>query len=303
MLYDTHCHLNLPDYEENERTAIIEDCLAQCVWMNNVGTDYESSVEAVRLANLYEEGVYAVVGSHPENFLPNKKLDDVQEFDFEKFKKLASHPKVLGIGECGLDYYRLPEINGEKISREQAFAAQSPAFLAQLRLAKELDKALVIHCRPSAGSEDAYEDILEILKNERPEKFEMHSFTGSWKICEKFLDLGGYIAINGIITFDKTGALAEIIKNIPIERLLLETDAPFLAPAPFRGKRNQPQYIKYTAEFAENIRTINVGENIGETTGLGEAQPKAEISTLADQTYGNSLTLFHLTYPGQTKQF
>jgi TatD DNase family protein len=302
MLYDTHCHLNLPDYEENERTAIIEDCLAQGVWINNVGTDYESSAEAVRLANLYEEGVYAVVGSHPENFLPNKKLDDVQDFDFEKFKKLADNPKVLGIGECGLDYYRLPEINAVKINREQAFAAQSPAFLSQLRLAKELDKALVIHCRPSAGSEDAYEDILEILKNERPKKFEMHSFTGSWKICEKFLDLGGYIAINGIITFDKTGTLAEIIKNIPIERLLLETDAPFLAPAPFRGKKNQPQYITYTAEFAENIRMANIGENTGVNVDQRATETTAGISVLAERTFRNSLELFHLPDPRQTKQ-
>jgi TatD DNase family protein len=281
MLYDTHCHLNLPGYE-NEQSSIIEDCLAKGIWMNNVGTDYESSVEALDLANKYEEGIYAVIGAHPENFMPNKNFDDVQEFNYEKFKKLANHPKVVGIGECGLDYYRLPEIDGVKISREQVLAAQKPSFLTQLRLAMELDKVLVIHCRPSANSEDAYEDLLEILKEEKPEKFEVHSFTGSWKICQKFLDLGGYIAINGIITFDKTGVLEEVVKNIPIERLLLETDAPFLAPAPFRGKRNQPQHIMYTADFAEKIRSV---ANIAGVT--------TEVQ-VAEQTFRNALALFRV---------
>jgi TatD DNase family protein len=284
MLYDTHCHLNLPGYE-NEQSSIIEDCLAKGIWMNNVGTDYESSVEALELANKYEEGVYAAVGSHPENFLPNKTLDDVQGFNYEKFKKLASHPKVVGIGECGLDYYRLPEIDGAKINREQALAAQKPAFLAQIRLAKELNKALIIHCRPSAGSEDAYEDLLEILREEKPEKFEVHSFTGSWEICQKFLELGGYIAINGIVTFDKTGVLAEVVKNIPIERLLLETDAPFLAPAPFRGKRNQPQYIEYTADFTERIRLA-----------ANDAGATVEVQ-VAEQSFRNGLELFGLDLP------
>ena len=253
--------------------------------MNNVGTDYESSVEALELAMRYEEGVYAVAGSHPENFLPNKTLDDVQEFAYEKFKKLASHPKVVGIGECGLDYYRLPEINGIIISREQALAAQKPAFLAQLGLAKELNKVLVIHCRPSANTEDAYEDLLEILKEEKPKKFEIHSFTGSWEICQKFLELGGYIAINGIITFDKTGTLEEVVKNIPSDRILLETDAPFLAPAPFRGKRNQPQYIVYTADFVERIRSA---------ANQAEATVAVQV---AEQTFRNSLKLFAQALP------
>jgi TatD DNase family protein len=283
MLYDTHCHLNLPGYE-NEQSSIIEDCLAKDIWMNNVGTDYGSSVQAVELAHKYEDGVYAVVGSHPENFLPNKTLDDAQEFDYEKFKKLASHPKVVGIGECGLDYYRLPDIGAVKISKEQALAAQKPAFLSQLSLAKELNKALVIHCRPSANTEDAYEDLLEILKEEKPQRFEVHSFTGSWEICQKFLELGGYIAINGIVTFDKTGVLEEVVKNISVERLLLETDAPFLAPVPFRGKRNQPQYIKYTAEFV--ARTNSTGVD-------GDAKAMSQV---IDQIYENSLNLFGLDY-------
>lgn len=257
MLYDTHCHLNLAGYEK-DLPEIIAGCLRDDIWLNNVGTAYASSVEAVRLARTHEK-MFAVVGAHPENFLPHQgeyaqSLDPY--FDSKKFKALAADPKVVGIGECGLDYYRLPE----GADREKAFALQSPPFIAQIRLAKELDKALVIHCRPSAGSNDAYADCLRILQNEKLGRFEIHSFTGSWEVCQEFLGLGAYVALNGIVTFDKSGTLAEIAKNIPADKLLLETDAPFLAPVPFRGKRNQPAYIVHTAEFIAGLRGLDADD-------------------------------------------
>jgi TatD DNase family protein len=273
MLYDTHCHLNLEGYEE-DLSQIIAGCDRDGIWLNNVGTTYASSVEAVRLAHTYGEMMFAVVGAHPENFLPHEggyanSLDP--DFNSEEFSSLAMDPKVVGIGECGLDYYRLPK----GIDREKACALQSPAFVEQVRLAKELDKALVIHCRPSAGSHDAYEDCLQILAQEQPGRFEIHSFTGNWETCKLFLDLGAYVALNGIVTFDKSGTLSEVAQNIPADRLLLETDAPFLAPVPYRGKRNQPAYVAYTAEFVAKLRN-------------------AEPSELSELTFLNARSLFQV---------
>ncbi len=263
MLYDTHCHLNLEGFEK-DFSDIITSCVRDGITLNNIGTTYASSAEAVALAHAYPGFMYAVVGSHPENFLPAEgeyanQLDP--HFDIEKFRELAADPKVVGIGECGLDYYRLPA----GIDRSKALELQSPAFTAQIRLAKELDKALVIHCRPSANSIDAYEDCLQILQQEKPSRFEIHSYTGTWEICQKFLDLGAYIALNGIITFDKSGTLSEVAKNIPEDRLILETDAPFLAPVPFRGKRNQPAYVVHTAEYIAGLRGTSI-ENVSEFT-------------------------------------
>lgn len=258
MFYDTHCHLNLPGFE-TEQSAILEDCFQNGLWLNNVGTTYASSVEALRIAHLYGKGIYAVVGSHPENFLPTEgdyALTLDPNFEIEKFRTLAQDQKVVGIGECGLDYYRLPA----GVDLKKALELQAPSFFSQINLAKELDKALVIHCRPSANTNDAYEDCLKILEKEKPERFELHSFTGNWDICKKFLNLGAYIALNGIITFDKSGELSAVAKNVPIEKLLLETDAPYLAPVPFRGKKNQPKYIVHTAEQIAKLRGMVVGD-------------------------------------------
>jgi len=248
MLYDTHCHLNFKDYPPEECSAIISDCLQQGVWVNNVGADYESSKEAVELSKKYNNGIFAVIGSHPENFLPDGKE---KIFDVEKYRKLAEDGgvKAVGIGECGLDYYRIPEGLTAADMRE----LQEPGFVAQIKLAKELNKVLVIHSRPTKDTVNVYEDTLQILKREDIGRFEMHSFTGSWEECKKFIDLGAYVSVNGILTFDKTGVIAELVKNIPQDRLIFETDAPFLAPIPFRGKKNQPQYVKYTVEFAAKI--------------------------------------------------
>jgi TatD DNase family protein len=238
----------LEDYQPAERSAIISDCLQQNVWVNNVGADYKSSKEAVELSKKYANGIFAVVGAHPDTFLPEEK-DKI--FDIDKYKKLAEEDgaKVVGIGECGLDYYRIPEGLNAADVRE----LQEPGFVAQIKLAKELNKALVIHSRPTKNTVNVYEDTLQILKREDFGKFEMHSFTGSWEECKKFIELGAYVSINGILTFDKTGVIAELVKNIPFDRLVFETDAPFLAPVPFRGKKNQPQYVKYAVEFAAKI--------------------------------------------------
>lgn len=270
MLFDTHCHLNLQDYQPDESSVIMSDCLEKGIWMANIGTDFQSSLEAVDLAKKYDKGVYATIGSHPDNFLPG---GGEPEFNYEKYKELAVEggEKIVGMGECGLDYFRLPE----GMSENEAHQLQEPDFVAQIRLAKEFNKAVVVHCRPAKDSMRACEDALEILKREAPERFVMHSFTSPWEICKKFVELGAYVSINGIITFDKTGGIADLLKNIPDDKLLFETDAPFLAPVPFRGKKNQPQYVAYVASAAAAI----IGQNPDK---------------LNDLVFSNSLKLYGL---------
>lgn len=257
-LYDTHAHLNLRAFNEDYK-QITQQSLDAGMILNNVGTQKDTSAKAVAIANEFADRVYAVIGLHPTHTI-SQEIDEEEshfisreeKFDYEFYKKLAADPKVVGIGECGLDYYRMPE----GMSREQVREIQSDAFIQQIKLANELDKALVIHCRASKDSTDAYEDILEILRSERLKRFEIHSFTSNWQVAQRFLELGAYIGLNGIITFDKTGVLKEVAANVPLEKIVLETDAPYLAPGPFRGKRCLPEYVKYTAEFIAQVKDM-----------------------------------------------
>ncbi|MEK7651710.1 MAG: TatD family hydrolase [Patescibacteria group bacterium] len=266
-LYDTHAHVNLAAFKE-DREQIITQALLAGVIINNVGTQKDTSKRAVDLTKNHEN-VYAVIGLHPVHTI-SQEIDEEdshfisreEHFDYEYYKALAEDPKVVGIGECGLDYYRLPEDK----TFDEVKTIQKQAFLQQIKLAKELDKALVIHCRTQNGSVDAYEDILEMLKNEKPSRFEIHSFTSNWDMAQRFLELGGYIGLNGIITFDKSGVLKEVIENCPLERIVLETDAPYLAPPPYRGKRNLPEYVRYVAQFIAEVKGLSFEEVCEKTT-------------------------------------
>ncbi len=271
-LYDTHAHVNLAAFKEDYK-EIIKQAQQAAVIVNNVGTQKDTSKKAFDLAKEFDN-VYAVVGLHPVHTI-SQDVDEEEshfisreeEFDYAYYKALAEDPKVVGIGECGLDYYRLPEDK----TLEEVKTIQKEAFLQQIKLAKELDKALVIHCRTQKDSSDAYEDILEILRLEKPSRFEIHSFTSNWGIAEKFLELGGYIGLNGIITFDKSGVLKEVVKNCPLERIVLETDAPYLAPAPYRGKRNQPNYVEYVARYIAEVKGLSFEEVCKQTTSNAKA--------------------------------
>lgn len=272
-MIDTHAHINLHAFRD-DADEVMQRSLAAGVSVVNVGTEYNTSKQGVGLLERFPERVYAAVGLHPSHTYDNPYLDENESasatgrevFDYGAYKQLATHPKVVGIGECGLDYYRLPEADpnlrttseSTKVYEleQQIKELQKEAFLKQIKLAQELDKALIIHCRPSKGTNDAYEDILEILKSEirnlKSEKlrYEIHSFTGPVEVAKQFIELGGYIGLNGIITFDKTGNMETVVKGVPLERIVVETDSPYLAPAPYRGKRNEPAYV---AEVAKKI--------------------------------------------------
>lgn len=234
MYFDTHCHTNFEDYDA-DREGVIQRAFDQDVWMTNVGTSFATSKDVAVLAGKYASGVYATVGIHPTHD---------EEFIEDEFAALLSD-KVVAVGEIGLDYFRIaPEDAGAK-------AAQKQKFLAQLAFAQQYGLPVVIHCR------DAYDDTLEILRAEYQGGGILHSFTGDWEVAKKFLDLGFYVGLNGILLFDKTGRLNEVCQKIPADKLLSETDAPYLTPPPHRGKRNEPAFVRYVVAHMAEIRWID----------------------------------------------
>jgi TatD DNase family protein len=206
---------------------------ALCV---SVTLDKFPEVLAVAEAN---ENIYASVGVHPD-------YEDEQAFTVEDLVRLAQHPKVIAIGETGLDYFRL---TGD-------LEWQRERFRTHIRAAIKANKPLIIHTRSAA------EDTIRIMREEDVKQVGgvMHCFTESLEIAQQAIELGFYISFSGIVTFKNAAALKEVAKNIPLERILVETDSPYLAPVPFRGKTNQPAYVKYVAEEVARLRGISLEE-------------------------------------------
>ncbi len=241
-LIDTHCHLPFRDFDE-DRKGVIGRALDEGIGMISVGASWEESQEAVKIAEKHD-GIWACVGLHPE--------EADQKFDINKLKELAKHPKVVGIGECGLDYF-----HNNKNKEEQ-----KKLFKKQIELSLELDRPLMIHARDSHG------DVLEILENYKNIEAELqcniHCFTGNFKEAKKYLSLGFYISFTGIITFTKD--YDDMIRNIPLEKIMVETDAPLIAPVPHRGKRNEPAYVKEVARRLADIKGVSFDEVAKTTT-------------------------------------
>ncbi len=279
---DTHTHINLRAYKDDAKETIARAHEAGVVVIN-VGTQIDTSRQAVNMLDEYPENVYAVIGLHPSHTYMHDFEDEEEvqsktreeHFDTELYLPLAQNSKVVGIGECGLDYYRMPEGR----DHEEIKKLQLAAFEAQIRFALENDKALCIHCRPSDGTNDAYEDLLGIISKTKEEHpglgFEVHCFTGDLETANKFVALGGLIGLNGIITFDKTGRSEEVVKGLPLESIVLETDAPYLTPKSHRGQRNEPAYITEVAEKIAEWKNVTLDE-------------------VADITTSNAKKLFHI---------
>ena len=243
MLIDSHAHIQLDKFD-TDRGAVLERAQEAGVHtMMVIGFDLETSRGAIALAEKYDQ-IYATVGMHPHDAT---NLDDET---IHIFRDLAAHPKVLGLGEMGLDYYR--DLSPRPI--------QKAAFERQLDLAEELDLPIVIHNR------EAYYDILPILQARRGRvRGVMHCFSGDVEIMRQSLALGFYIGIGGPVTYRKSDALQEVAQKIPADALLVETDCPWLAPQFRRGKRNEPAYVRATAERIAELRGISL-EEIGEIT-------------------------------------
>lgn len=231
MLIDTHAHLNFNAFK-HDFDEVIKRSLAKDIWMINVGSDYETSKKAKEIAEKYN-GVFTAVGLHPIHAKD-------ENFDKEKYKELANSNKVVAIGEIGLDYFKDYGLFKDK---------QKEVFLQQLGLVKELDLPVIIHCRM------AHEDLLKILSDKLSGV--IHCFTGSWKQAKQYLDMGFYLGINGIMyKFD----LKEVIEKTPLEKILIETDCPYLTPPEAGVKRNEPIFIKYIVQDIAKIKGIDFGK-------------------------------------------
>ena len=247
MIIDTHSHLSFKAYD-NDRNEVIKSLKQEGFVCIDVGTKYETSKRAVELAEKYE-GIYAAIGMHPIHI-----EKDGEEFDKNKYLELAKSKKVVAVGEIGLDYYYKPKT---KTRLEKFKEKQKQVFLQQLDLARELDLPIIVHCRM------AHKDTIEILKMQNV-KGSIHCFTGSWEEAQKYLEFGFYLGINGII--DKLD-LTEVIKNCPLDKILVETDCPYLTPlTEGKNKRNEPIFIKHVIQKISDIKGISFQEVAGATT-------------------------------------
>ncbi|USK70355.1 TatD family hydrolase [Peribacillus asahii] len=239
MLFDTHVHLNAEQFEEDLTEVIKRAQEAGVANMIVVGFDRPTITRAMELVETYDF-LYAAVGWHPVDAI------DMTDADLEWIESLAAHPKVVAIGEMGLDYY------WDKSSKE----IQMEVFRKQIRLAKRVKLPIIIHNR------EATADIITILREEEASLVGgiMHCFSGSVETAKECLEMNFYISLGGPVTFKNAKKPKEVVAEVPLDRLLIETDCPYLAPHPFRGKRNEPAYVKLVAEQIADIKQVSVEE-------------------------------------------
>jgi len=274
MLIDTHTHVTFHEFK-GESEEVVSRALEQEIWLVNIGTKLETSQAAIELAEKFEEGVYASIGIHPIHLIADitesasfeghqsSFTTKKQTFNYDEFKKLAqSSSKVVAIGETGLDYYRLGDKNLEEVRK-----VQTEVFRQSIRLAKELNLALVVHGRGEADKPYAvYDEIIQIIKEEKISRGSFHCFGGTLEQAREIVELGFNIGVTGIVTFKNAQVLQTIVKSIPLENIVIETDAPYLAPDPYRGKRNEPSYVSYVAAKIAELREIPLEKVMEETT-------------------------------------
>lgn len=246
MFIDSHCHLDRLKLEEFDHNL---DNVVNAALENDVNTLLCVSVTLEEFPEMVEktakyDNVWLTCGAHPLN------QDD--EINPEQLHELATNPRVIAIGETGLDYFYAPENK----------QVQLDSFRKHVRVANQLQKPLIIHTR------DAQEDTLAILREEQADKVGgiLHCFTESWEMAEQAIAMGFYISFSGIVTFKNASALREVAKKVPADRFLIETDAPYLAPVPHRGKQNQPAYVVEVAKHLASIRGVGVAEIAQQST-------------------------------------
>lgn len=244
MLIDSHAHLEMPEFKKDLEAVIQRAKGSGVEYIFTVGTEKKDWKRAVEISDSHPS-IYAILGVHPHNA---KEIDDQT---YPTLKKLCRNGKVKAYGEIGLDFFRNLSPRDIQLKR----------FREQIGLAKELDLPIVIHDR------EAHRETLEILKSEKAEESGgiIHCFSGDYEMAKACMDMGFYISIPGSITFKNAEGSREIVERIPLESLLVETDAPFLTPEPFRGKRNEPSYVRYTAQKVAEIKKVSF-EKVAEIT-------------------------------------
>ncbi len=279
-LIDTHCHVHFEAYKQDV-DEVVNRALNSGVGMITVGTQSTTSKNGIALAEKYD-GVWCTIGLHPnhlhtqdffdENELPSGANNDLKEgdgpahiktrserFDVAYYRQLAKHPKVVGIGELGLDYYRLPP----NINLETLKSDQQEQVRAQLAFASEVEKPVVIHCR------DAHDDQAKLLEEEIARggllrRGVIHCFTGTSAEAMRYVDLGFFVSFSGIVTFGKN--VMESARRVPLDHLLIETDSPYLTPAPYRGRRNEPINVEFVAKKIAELHQVSTDEVAQVTT-------------------------------------
>lgn len=261
LIIDTHAHLNF-NYFKDDADALIHKTLGEKVWMINVGAEYKTSRRALEIANRYEKGVYAAVGLHPLHLFEFRAESNDYSFDtraeifnYDIYEKLAKFEKAVAIGEIGLDYYHLDKSDNIGKAKE----AQKFAFREQLLLARRLDLPVIIHCR------QAHDDMLEIIRDFKKEHVEMipknrpwgvmHCFSGDEDLAWKYFGHGLIISFTGLITFSRQWD--DLIRRLPKDKFMVETDCPFMTPEPFRGTRNEPLHVRLVAKRIAEIKNLS----------------------------------------------
>jgi TatD DNase family protein len=233
MLIDSHAHLEMSEFDHDRRNVIERAISAGVEYIITVGTNARLSQKAIALAAEFDN-VFATVGIHPHDAAAAD--DEI----LDQMKELARQPKVVAYGEIGLDFFR-------NLSPRQK---QIDVFSRQMKIARELNLPIIIHDR------DAHEEVLRMVEESGIRRGVFHCFSGDAEMAKKCVDLGFYVSIPGTVTFDKTKNIADVVKKIPMEYLLLETDCPYLTPVPYRGKRNEPSFIVHTAKKVAQIKSL-----------------------------------------------
>lgn len=248
MIFDSHAHYDSQQFDEDRHellSSMQENGVGTII---NSGADWDSVTEVIELAEKYPF-VYAAVGLHPD------EVGDLNEERFAYMKSQCQKEKVVAVGEIGLDYYW----------DNEAHDVQKKWFIRQLELARELDLPVIVHSR------DAAEDTLKIMKEKAQGlRGVIHCFSYSKELAREYVKMGFHIGVGGVVTFKNGKKLKEIVEEIPLERILLETDCPYLAPVPFRGKRNSSLYIPYIAEEIANIKGVTYEEVVAQTEENGK---------------------------------
>lgn len=245
MLIDTHAHLNVKAFDEDRDEVIQRARDVGVTRIVNIGFNRETIPESIALAEEHDF-IYSTVGWHPQD------VSEMKDGDLEWIESLCDHPKVVGIGEIGLDYY------WDTSPRD----VQQTIFREQIRLARRQKLPIIIHNR------EAHADVVRILQEEGASEVGgiMHCFSGSWEIAKLCLDMNFYISFGGPITFKNARKPKEVLEKVPLDRLLIETDCPYLTPHPYRGKRNESSYVRYVAEAAAEIKGVELEEIASITT-------------------------------------
>lgn len=269
MYIDTHAHVNFNFFKEDAHEVVLR-ALNDDVWMINVGSEYKTSRRALEIANRYEKGVYAAVGLHPLHITKSLAVGEDYEFEtrgedfnYDIYEKLAKFEKVVAIGEIGLDYFHIEA--GQ--DRAEIKKKQKEAFIEQLILARKLDLPVIVHCR------QAHDDMIGILEEFKKECRDMipdkkpwgvmHCFSGDEDLAWKYFNMGFLVSFTGLVTFSRQWD--DLIRRLPSDKFMIETDCPFMTPEPFRGKRNEPVFVKYVAQRIAEIKNLSV-ERVAEVT-------------------------------------